>query len=328
MIEACRTATGGAGVRLMVAHITRFLPATVVAKRLVDDGEIGDLRMISVHRLLDGYPNSGWTLDRREGTAWLDWGSHGCDVVRWFAGRDPVLAFGQFTSYRRTPPERPQRHGPVRLPVRRHGTALAELRGPGRLLDPAGAVRVHRVAGLVDLNAYGRVESSSRAATVARCTSSRTWSCRHARAFGRTTTSAKGFVDQIGEFLAAMAEGREPSVSGSDARAAVDDGPGGGGVGRDGAVGRPAVEALRRPARRATRERRADRSVHWVPTDPGTRWVKDAGVVIEPPDASGEWKALTPNVVALPVSDGGGFRMYYTQSRAGPRLRADARPWC
>jgi len=45
--------------------------------------------------------------------------------------------------------------------------------------------------------------------------------------------------------------------------------------------------------------------------------VKDEGVVIEPPDASGEWKALTPNVVALPVSDGGGFRMYYTLSGPG-----------
>lgn len=49
-------------------------------------------------------------------------------------------------------------------------------------------------------------------------------------------------------------------------------------------------------------------SVHHVPTDPGTRWVKDSGVRIDVPDDSGLWKALTPNVVAAP----GGFRMYYT----------------
>ena len=48
--------------------------------------------------------------------------------------------------------------------------------------------------------------------------------------------------------------------------------------------------------------------VHFQPTDPGTRWVKDPGVVIEPPDASGTRKALTPNVVDVP----GGYRMYYT----------------
>jgi hypothetical protein len=56
------------------------------------------------------------------------------------------------------------------------------------------------------------------------------------------------------------------------------------------------------------------RSVHWVPSDPGTRWAKDPGIVVAPPDASGEWKALTPNVVAVP---GGGFRMYYTLSGPG-----------
>ena len=48
--------------------------------------------------------------------------------------------------------------------------------------------------------------------------------------------------------------------------------------------------------------------VHFQPTDPGTRWVKDPGVVIEPADATGNWKALTPNVVDVP----GGYRMYYT----------------
>jgi hypothetical protein len=56
------------------------------------------------------------------------------------------------------------------------------------------------------------------------------------------------------------------------------------------------------------------RSVHWVPSDPGTRWVKDQGVVIDAPDASGEWKVLTPNVVAIPT---GGYRMYYTLSGPG-----------
>jgi len=49
-------------------------------------------------------------------------------------------------------------------------------------------------------------------------------------------------------------------------------------------------------------------SVHHVPADPGTRWTKDAGIVIDVPDDSGDWKTLTPNVIAVP----GGYRMYYT----------------
>src|SRR5439155_17667615 len=95
---------GGPEVRLMVAHVTRFLPATLVARRLVDEGEIGDVRMIAAFRILDGYPNEGWPLDPAEGSAYLDWGSHGCDVIRWFAGREPEVAFARFTTYRRTPP--------------------------------------------------------------------------------------------------------------------------------------------------------------------------------------------------------------------------------
>lgn len=63
------------------------------------------------------------------------------------------------------------------------------------------------------------------------------------------------------------------------------------------------------------------RAVHFLPTDPGTRWVKDPGVVIDVPDLPGPWKMLTPNVVAVP---GGGFRMYL--SRSGPGLDYDHVP--
>lgn len=49
-------------------------------------------------------------------------------------------------------------------------------------------------------------------------------------------------------------------------------------------------------------------SVHFAPTDPGLRWVKDPGVAVDVPEAPGHWKTLTPNVVAVV----GGFRMYYT----------------
>jgi hypothetical protein len=51
------------------------------------------------------------------------------------------------------------------------------------------------------------------------------------------------------------------------------------------------------------------RSVHYAPTDPGIDWVKDPDVAIDVPTEPGHWKALTPNVIALPS---GGFRMYYT----------------
>ena len=216
MIATCRVA----GVRLMVAHITRFLPATAVARRIIGDGGIGSLRMISVHRILDGYPNEGWTLDPREGSAWLDWGSHGCDVIRWFAGADPLRAFAQFTTYRRRPPA--------------NLSGMVQFVFPDDVMSqtwmsyevPADSLiqRAHYVfagsEGVLDLNAYGRVTVERRRSMqevyVQPDVEASSREGVRPNAYFR-----EGFASQFGEFLAAVVEGREPSVTGRDARMAV-----------------------------------------------------------------------------------------------------------
>ena len=75
-----------------------------------------------------------------------------------------------------------------------------------------------------------------------------------------------------------------------------------------------------------------------TPTDPGTRWIKDAQPAIDAPpdtaslpDPTASWPAsavrtgiagvVTPRAVALP---GGGFRMYYTQILPRPGFPAGA----
>jgi predicted dehydrogenase len=221
MIDACRSAQGGRGVRLMVAHITRFLPATLVARRLVEQGEIGELRMISVHRILDGYPNSGWTLDPREGSAWLDWGSHGCDVVRWFAGREPELAFAQFASYRRTPPAGLSGMAQFVFP----GDVMSQIWQSYEVPADSWIQRAHYVftgsEGLVDLNAYGRVElvrgRTGREAYLQPDLEASSREGVRPNAYFR-----EGFAGQMAEFVAAASEDRRPSVSGEDGRAAVE----------------------------------------------------------------------------------------------------------
>jgi len=116
MIDAARTA----GVKITVGHVTRWMEAPRVARRMVDDGEIGEVRMIETWRGLSGglwipeedskeklaitgrapgFAPSSWAKDPKEGGHFLDWGSHGCDVTRWYAGADPVLAFGQFAKF-------------------------------------------------------------------------------------------------------------------------------------------------------------------------------------------------------------------------------------
>jgi predicted dehydrogenase len=98
MIDACESA----GVLLTVGHVTRRMEAARVARRMIDAGEIGDVRMIEAWRGLAGgfvLVDGTWAADPKEGSPFLDWGSHGCDIVRWFAGSEPVLAFGQDAKY-------------------------------------------------------------------------------------------------------------------------------------------------------------------------------------------------------------------------------------
>jgi predicted dehydrogenase len=217
MIEACRAA----GVRLMVAHITRFMEATRIARGLVDDGSIGELRMISVHRILDGYPNEGWPLDPREGSAFLDWGSHGSDVIRWFAGSDPILAFATFATYRHAPPANLSGMVQFLFPddVMSHTWMSYEV--------PADSwiQRAHYVftgsQGLVDLNAYGRVELIR--GTAAREVYSQPDldpSSRGGVSFNPYFRDA--FGRQIQDFADAIRDGHEPSVTGADGRAAIE----------------------------------------------------------------------------------------------------------
>ncbi len=98
MIDAARAA----GVQITVGQVTRRMEAPRLAHEMVAAGEIGDVRMIESWRGQAGGTGLGpdhWAADPHEGGAFLDWGSHGCDVVRWFAGSEAALAFGQQTEF-------------------------------------------------------------------------------------------------------------------------------------------------------------------------------------------------------------------------------------
>ena len=74
---------------------------------MIDEGAIGDVRMIRGTYLIAGYdaPTKEWLKDPAEGTPWLDYGAHGCDIVRWLAAAPtPSLAFGRFHSFQAEPP--------------------------------------------------------------------------------------------------------------------------------------------------------------------------------------------------------------------------------
>lgn len=94
MVQACEDAE----VVLTVGHITRWMDAARFARDLIDDGDVGDVRIVQAWRALSGglpYGADSWAQRASEGGPWLDWGSHGRDILRWYAGADVVVAFGQ-----------------------------------------------------------------------------------------------------------------------------------------------------------------------------------------------------------------------------------------
>jgi len=110
-------AAKAAGIKFTVGHVTRRMEAPRLARQMIDHGDIGDVRMVQTWRGMTGgvsipegesarqtmsapgYSHGRWVDDPKEGGPFLDWGSHGCDITRWYAGADPVLAFAQFAAY-------------------------------------------------------------------------------------------------------------------------------------------------------------------------------------------------------------------------------------
>lgn len=86
------------GTYLFVGMTHRFYPEILEAKRLVEDGEIGEIVMIRDCIFEHfGFLNSpGWYLKRRAagGGAVLSTGIHLVDRVSWFAGEVPVSVSG------------------------------------------------------------------------------------------------------------------------------------------------------------------------------------------------------------------------------------------
>lgn len=105
MVEACRAA----GVRLSVVSQHRFRDTPAAAHRLIAAGAIGDVRMIRLTGAELGWwdlkaRGDEWKLDPAQQTAWASWSAHGCDLIRWLSGSEPVRAFARITNFSGDPP--------------------------------------------------------------------------------------------------------------------------------------------------------------------------------------------------------------------------------
>ena len=155
MIKACREA----GVLLNVNNVTRHRESPSTAKRLLDDGAIGELRMIRVLSSVVGYlpDDHGWAKDPGEGGAWLDMGVHLFDALRWFTGSEVDTVFARIADFGGV--EHLRRSGMAELVMRNGVIAQVlishEMPEPG--LGSQSQWTLIGSSGIIDSDSYGKV---------------------------------------------------------------------------------------------------------------------------------------------------------------------------
>ena len=125
--DAIIAACDAAGVKLTVNFVTRFRHAPMAMKRLVDEGAIGDIRIIEMRGTWTGFlledivdeatgrviiPKKEWAWDPAEGSQFLDWGVHETDALRWLTGSEVARVYAEYHTFGTPPPGRPDRAGP------------------------------------------------------------------------------------------------------------------------------------------------------------------------------------------------------------------------
>lgn len=158
MVSACDRA----GVALAVVSQHRFRAAPVAARRLIDDGAIGQVTMVRAIGPEVGFWDTSktqdeWKLDPAQQTTYASWGAHACDLIRWYVDDEPDLAFALFAQYGDGPP--PMRSAMATYHFRRGAMAQLwmsyDIPPPG--LGSGLQLQLVGTAGMIDLDAYGAV---------------------------------------------------------------------------------------------------------------------------------------------------------------------------
>jgi predicted dehydrogenase len=210
--DAMVEAADAAGIRLAVVSQHRFRAAPMAAKAVIEEGRIGDIRMIRVFGPNAGWdiPADHWNSDRAQVSPYMDWGAHACDLVRWLAGREATLAFAQFASYTDVPPTDQSSMAHYTL----DGGAMVQIwltyELPEPTLGSAMQLLITGSKGIIELDAYGTVRLG---------TPDGGWET----VFEQTPFDPldaddpirlQAYASQLRDLMRAMADGSDPFVSG------------------------------------------------------------------------------------------------------------------
>jgi len=155
MVAACREAS----VLLNVNNVTRHRASPQTARRLLDEGRIGELRMIRVLSSVITYltDDHGWAHKPGEGGAWLDMGVHQFDALRWFTGSEGEVVFAKIRDFGGDVHQR--RSGMAQL-VMRNGVmaqVLISFEMPSPGLGSQSQWTLIGSEGIIESDSYGKV---------------------------------------------------------------------------------------------------------------------------------------------------------------------------
>jgi predicted dehydrogenase len=218
MIAACQSA----GVTLSVIQTVRFRGTVARAKRLIDAGRIGAVRMIDLRTLFEWVPltSKNWTHDEAEGGLILDQGAHNFDFLRWFAGAEAACVFGRVKRYGDCAWPWPTAMAQVEF---RNGVLAQtwmsfELPRPG-VANSAFRALVVGATGMLDIDGYGKLNAAL---------DGKDWEL----VWEQPTIDyvnkplaperLEAFYTQVQDFIDSVRDGRPPAVTGADGRAAIE----------------------------------------------------------------------------------------------------------
>jgi myo-inositol 2-dehydrogenase/D-chiro-inositol 1-dehydrogenase len=219
IIDAARTA----GVQLTVAKQTRHGDPEMLAKQLIDDGVIGDVRYIRPMSPTIGAgfaQGNHWSSDPKEGKAFLDWGCHCCDAIRWLTGSEAVRVaaeYQQFGAHAEAPD--PTALVQFRLASGALGQIFMcyEVPPPGYGTNSNNQYSIIGSKGIIEFDLdHLRLGDADGWKTLLELP---TWinplQPHNPRRIKRSALQVQGFID-------ALRDGRRPPITGEDGRAAVE----------------------------------------------------------------------------------------------------------
>lgn len=209
-------------VTVTIAKQTRHMEMAMKAKELIDDGVIGEIRMI---RAMSPFSSFGlgmdhWLNDAGEGDCFLDWGSHAADAFRWFTGSEATRVYADYANFSAMDARWPTAAVQVRMASGAICQALLSYEIPEPTLGSGSNNQYLIIGGLGmiewDLDVC-RVTRDGVWETVLELPSwtKGTWDPRNPRRIGNTAR-------QLEWYIAAVREGYEPRITGADGRAAIE----------------------------------------------------------------------------------------------------------